>query len=238
MPDDIIEANLWKFKAFLPVHELHRREDDISKRTEKRLNFRVTAVKELYKQIGFYGLRKIAEKSEDKYQTGLAFAKFKTTYPMVDFVINEGFDNQLLAGFFVFLFNTNKKRYWKVVRKYNNRNDILISIGTNEELTRFVETLPDEAKKNYWKTVSVWCYSDDTLNIMVEQLLKVDRYGDVLSLLRHVNYGGKEIPIASAFNALHGWLNNIKTPEFEKYRHDAEEILEYLDKIQMSKMNK
>ena len=49
---------------------------------------------------------------------------------MIDFVINEGFDNQLLAGFFISLFNTNKERYWKVVRKYNNRNDILISIGT------------------------------------------------------------------------------------------------------------
>ena len=132
--------------------------------------------------------------------------------------------------FFVFLFNTNKERYWKVVKKYNNRNDILISIGTNEELTRFVETLPEEAKKNYWKTVSVWCYSDDTLNIMTEQLLKVSRYGDVLSLLRHVNYGGKDIPISPAFNALQGWLNNIKTPEFEQYRHDAEKILEYLDK--------
>lgn len=66
---------------------------------------------------------------------------------MIDFVINEGFDNQLLAGFFISLFNTNKERYWKVVRKYNNRNDILISIGTNEELTRFVETLPEEAKE-------------------------------------------------------------------------------------------
>lgn len=230
LPDDIIEANLWKFKAFLPVHELHLREDDIRKWTEKQLSFRVAAVKELYKRIGFDGLRKIAEKSEDKYQTGLAFAKFKTTYPMIDFVINKDFDNQLLAGFFVSLFNTNKERYWKVVRKYNNRNDILISIGTNEELTRFVETLPEEAKENYWKTVSVWCYSDDTLNIMAEQLLKVGRSGDVLSLLCRINYGGKDIPIAPAFNALQGWLNNIKTPEFEQYKHDAEEILEYLDK--------
>ena len=25
-------------------------------------------------------------------------------------------------------------------------------------------------------------------------------------------------------------MNNIKTPEFEQYKHDAEEILEYLDK--------
>ena len=121
---------------------------------------------------------------------------------MIDFVINKDFDNQLLAGFFVSLFNTNKERYWKVVRKYNNRNDILISIGTNEELTRFVETLPEEAKENYWKTVSVWCYSDDTLNIMAEQMLKVGRSGDVLSLLCRINYGGKDIPIAPAFNAL------------------------------------
>lgn len=230
LPNDIIEANLWKFNAFLPVYELHRREDGIRKEIEKQLRFRVAAVKRLYEQIGFDALRKIAKKSEDKYQTGLAFAKFKTTYPMIDFVINEGFDNQLIAGFFVFLYNENKERYWKVVRKYNNRNEILISIGTNEEVTRFVETLSEDAKENYWKTVSVWGYSDDTLEIMAEQLLKVGRYGDVLSLLRHVNYGGKEIPVAPAFQALQGWLNNIKTPEFEKYRHDAEEILEYLDK--------
>ncbi|MDO4161009.1 MAG: hypothetical protein Q4D41_11175 [Prevotellaceae bacterium] len=229
-PDDIIEANLWKFKTFLPVHELHRREDDKHKKREKRLSFRVAAVKELFRQIGFDGLRKIAEKSEDKYQTGLVFAKFKTTYQMVEFVVNGGFDNKLLSGFFVSLYNTNKERYWKVVRKYNNRNDILISIGINEELTRFVETLPEEAKGNYWKTVSVWGYSDDTLDIMAEQLLKVGRYGDVLSLLCHVNYGGTDIPVTPAFNALQGWLNNIKTPEFEQYRHDAEEILEYLDK--------
>ena len=44
----------------------------------------------------------------------------------------------------------------------------------------------------------------DTLNIMAEQLLKVGRYGDVLSLLRHVSYGGKDIPVAPAFNALQG----------------------------------
>lgn len=230
LPDDIIEANLWKFNSFLPVHELHRREDDTFRGIEKLLHFRVDAVKELYEQTGFDGLRKIAKKSENKYQTGLAFAKFKTTYPMIDFVIKEGFDNQFLAGFFVSLYNKNKERYWKVVRKYNNRNDILISIGTNEEIIRFVETLSEDAKENYWKNVSVWGYSDDTLEIMAEQLLKVGRYGDVLSLLHHVNYGGKEIPVAPAFQALQGWLNNIKTPEFEKYRHDAEEILEYLDK--------
>ena len=81
---------------------------------------------------------------------------------------------------------------------YNNLNINKIT------LTRFVETLPEEAKENYWKTVSVWCYSDDTLNIMAEQLLKVGRYGDVLSLLRHVSYGGKDIPVAPAFNALQG----------------------------------
>lgn len=69
-----------EIQGFLPVYELRRREDDIRKWTEKQLSFRVAAVKELYKRIGFDGLRKIAEKSEDKYQTGLAFAKFKTTY--------------------------------------------------------------------------------------------------------------------------------------------------------------
>ena len=50
--------------------------------------------------------------------------------------------------------------------------------------------------------------------------------------------GGKDIPVAPAFNALQGWLNNIKTPELEQYKHDAEKYWNILIKIQMSKMNK
>ena len=52
-----------EIQGFLPLYELHRREDDIRKWTEKQLNFRVAAVKELYKRIGFDGLRKIAERN-------------------------------------------------------------------------------------------------------------------------------------------------------------------------------
>ena len=200
-PKDLIMRHQWLF-AFGVADSLDEGEEDWDyERNRERIGSqRFEVLKEIYTELGFSGLKRLLDITEDSANIGWILAKTifseKETKDFLYMLIsdsNGSLESKINSCVSGFLHAVDLPRFNEIIdyltEKFNEENRefgisrLLILSPFNEDTWNHVEKLPGDLQKSYWKSVRPFRRSEDPefLRKLVDKLLEVDRPREALS---------------------------------------------------------
>ena len=199
-PKDLIMRHQWLFACGVADSLDEGEEGWDYKRNFERINSqRLKALREIHTKLGFPGLKRLLDITEDSANIGLILAKnIFSEKEAKDFLYmlisdsTESLESKINGCVSGFLHATDLSRFNEIIntltKKFKEESTeselsrLLILSPFNENTWKHVERLPEDLQKAYWKSVRPFGRSEDPefLRKIVDKLLEVDRPREAL----------------------------------------------------------
>ena len=203
VPEDLIMRHQWLF-AYSVAWSLGKREEgfDYEKNREHINNLRLEALSEIYTELGFSGLKRLIDITEESWGIGWILAKnIFNQKEAKDFIymlllsnsaenIIQSRINTCVSGALNAIDLVSLNEIIKALTKKFEEEDreseisrLLILSPFNENTWEHVERMPEDLQKKYWGSVTPFGKSEDPqfLGKIVDKLLEVDRPREALN---------------------------------------------------------
>ena len=199
-PKDLVMRHQWLF-AYGVAESLDEGEEgwDYERNRERIESQRFEVLKEIYSELGFSGLKRLLDITEDSANVGWILAKTifseKETKDFLYMLIsdsNKSLESKINGCVSGFLHAVDLSRFSEIInaltekfKKESKESEIsrlLVLSPFNKNTWERVERLPEDLQKKYWGSVKPFGRSEDPefLKKLVDKLLEVDRPREAL----------------------------------------------------------
>lgn len=189
IPDNVFEKNKWLFvESYVCIP--YNQDDSEKEYYEILTEYRRNAIREIFVHGGFDAIVTFAKKVECSQELGSCYAQ-EMEDKYVDDIIRNFIDNlfseDFIIGYFGILYYKegcewfiNKVMEVRVVDKFIA---LLRAPMYHKDIAEYVETLPQDIQKAYWKTVKFWRYLSDDVLYLIDKMQAVNRIDVALEMI-------------------------------------------------------